>query len=417
MKKLLIIILIAINSYILVAQQPYIIEGTVINNTETGAWNGVSIPRNLPIKLIYRNNSITSRNNSGYLLQSGDENPSERDHNLDNQEIIGNILEWQGTDDPEIITHGILTGYNINSIVKYNKLIDVPYGIIFKSGTDTGENMTFTNGGCAYNICTNGKFAVRMKGINGVKVYNNTFYTENIYSKYLLLITSNQDRIIPAASMGSRVFNNIFYTKVKVPMISIESKSLEDFESDYNIFWYTEGEPIFAVNGEIYSWAQWNALGFDIHSKIINPKFNNTTDFIPEEKLDFGFNLGVEWEEALSTKAKWIPGEFPATTIQSQNWQIGAIINEAIKLPVSNDTVGFNILPNPSNGNFRLKINNLTKEGAVVEIKNVHGQKLIERKITENDTDWSVNQHFGNIFFITVLSKNFHSTKRIIINK
>ena len=171
MRKLLLIMSLAIN-FSLIAQVQQTIEGTEVNSTETGTWYGVNIPRNVDTKLIYRNNSISAKNSSGYLLQSGDENPSAKDNNLDNQEITGNTFNWNGSNGPSIITHGILTGYNINSIVKYNNLVNVPYGIIFKSGTDEGQNMTFTSGGCAYNICKNGKFSVRMKGINGVKIYN-----------------------------------------------------------------------------------------------------------------------------------------------------------------------------------------------------------------------------------------------------
>lgn len=418
MKRILLLLLIAINSSYIYTQEPFILEGKVVNNTETGTWYGVNIPRSVPTKLIYRNNSITSVNTDGYLLQAGDENPSVRDNNLDNMEISGNLFIWNGMDDPTIITHGILTGYNINSVIKYNKLINVPYGIIFKSGTDDGQNMTFTSGGCAYNICKNGKFAVRMKGINGVKVYNNTFYSDNENSRYLLLITSNQDRIKPAPSTGSKVYNNIFYTSVKIPMISIESGSLAGFESDYNVFWSTNGEPTFAIDGVIYSWQQWTAMGYDTHSKVINPKFNNTTDFVPEERLDFGINLGKEWEVGLSAKAKWVPGQSPLVENQDENWQVGAIIvAPKVEEPAPDDAESFQIFPNPSNGVFRLKVINMPEEGVSVELKNVHGQKLIEKKISENITNWSVNQYFGSVFFITVKGPGINSTKRIILNK
>lgn len=418
MKRLLLLLLIAINSSYIYAQAPYILEGKIVNNTETGTWYGVNIPRSVPTKLIYRNNSITSVNTDGYLLQAGDENPSVRDNNLDNMEISGNQFIWNGMDDPTIITHGILTGYNINSVIKYNKLINVPYGIIFKSGTDDGQNMTFTSGGCAYNICKNGKFAVRMKGINGVKVYNNTFYSDNENSRYLLLITSNQDRIKPAPSTGSKVFNNIFYTSVKIPMISIESGSLAGFESDYNVFWSTNGEPTFAIDGVIYSWQQWTAMGYDTHSRVINPKFNNTTDFVPEERLDFGINLGKEWEVGLSAKAKWVPGQSPLVEKQDENWQVGAIIVAPIvEEPAPDDAESFQIFPNPSNGVFWLKVINMPEEGVSVELKNIHGQKLIEKKISENITNWTVNQYFGSVFFITVKGTGINSTKRIFLNK
>ena len=44
-------------------------------------------------------------------------------------------------------------GYNINYTVKYNYLDNTPYGILFKSGTDAGTNMTYSPGyGASYNI-------------------------------------------------------------------------------------------------------------------------------------------------------------------------------------------------------------------------------------------------------------------------
>lgn len=417
MERLILIILIAISPHLLKAQSLYKLEGKIINNTETGTWYGINIPRSVPTKLVFHNNSITSVNSEGYLLQAGDENPSPRDNNLDNMEIVGNLFTWKGVDDPTIITHGVFTGYNINSKVSYNKLINVPYGIIFKSGSDAGENMTFTSGGCSYNICKNGVFAVRMKGINGVKVYNNTFYSDSENSKYLLLITSNHDRAKPAPSTGSKVFNNIFYTTKDIPMISLESGSLSGFECDYNVYWYTDGEPFFTIDGVNYTWQQWTAMGYDTHSKILNPKFNNTNDFIPAETLDFGKNLGKDWEKGLAPTAAWNPGQAPATVIQNEPWQIGAIIKGTnIEEPKTDDSESINIFPNPSNGVFQLQIKNMPEEGVFVEIKNIHGQKIVEKKITESTTNWNVSPFSGNILFITLNGENLHLTKRIIIN-
>lgn len=415
MRILLLITFFLLHSYYLIAQLPYTIEGTVVNNTETGTWYGVNIPRNEPTKLIYRNNSITSVNREGYLLQAGDENPSPRDNNLDNQEIIGNLFNWKGTNDPSIITHGLFTGYNINSLVKYNYLMNVPYGIIFKSGTDDGKNMTFTSGGCAYNICKNGKFAVRMKGINGVRVYNNTFYSDDGAGNYLLLITSNQDRIIPSPSIGSKVFNNIFYTTKQIPMISIESGSLAGFESDYNVFWCTNGEPIFAIDGKNYTWQQWKDLGYDAHSRIVDPKFTNTTDLVPAERLDFGIDLGKEWETGLSINAKWIPAIALSTANQNGKWQVGARVRESSTNPDTNNSVDFTIYPNPSDGDYQLKIDEMPEDGVIVEIKNIHGQKLHEEQINSSVTQWSVDQYPGNIFFITIKAFDINKTKRIIL--
>jgi uncharacterized protein YjdB len=326
MKRYAAIFLLVLNSCYSFAQTVLTIEGTVTNSTISGSWAGINIPRNVPTRLTYRNNSITSINSQGYMLQAGDEAPGSTNNKLDGEVITGNKFVWNGPNSQSIITHGLFAGYNINSVVKYNYLDKVPYGIIFKSGTDLGANMTFTTGGCAYNIWKNGKFGGRVKGINGVKFINNTFYSGDGKGWYLLLITENMDRIIPAPSTGTKVFNNIFFSTIQIPMIKIESGSLKNFECDYNIYWCSAGEPKFNIDGVTVSWAQWRARGYDAHSKIMNPNFINTTDFVPSVRLDFGVNLGTEWQTGLSTTATWVPGSSPSTTNQNGTWQVGARI-------------------------------------------------------------------------------------------
>jgi hypothetical protein len=301
-------------------------EGVTIVNTQTGDWFGDVISRNTKTNLTYQNNSITSKNTGGYMLLAGDEGPASTNNNLDGAKFLGNKFVWNGVNGTSVVTHGVFTGYNKDLVVKYNYLENAPYGIIFKSGTDDGRNMTFSSGGCAYNICKNGKFSVRLKGMNGLKIYNNTFYSGDNAGLYLVLITSNSDRTIPAPSLGTTLNNNIFYTTSKIPMIAIEQASLANFTCDYNVYWCTAGEPFFMVDGRTYSWAQWQAMGFDLHSKIMDPQFVNTTNFVPASRLDFGKNLGAEWQLGLSTSAKWIVGASPETTAQGANWQVGAVL-------------------------------------------------------------------------------------------
>jgi hypothetical protein len=303
-----------------------IISGKTFSNSKTGAWKGINISRYVLTKFIFLNNSITSKNSSGYLLKAGDERPRFSNNNLDGEVITGNKFNWIGTNDPAIITHGLFIGYNINSIVKYNYLQNVPYGIIFKSGSNAGVNMTFTSGGCAYNICKNGKYAGRVKGVNGIKFFNNTFYSGDGSGWYLLLITANMDRAVPSPSVGTKIFNNIFYSTKQIPMIKIESGCLTDFESDYNIFWCTFGEPTFMIDGITQTWAQWKARGYDAHSRIVDPNFRNTIDFVPAARLDYGTNLGEEWQTGLSISATWVVGISPATTDQNGTWQVGAYV-------------------------------------------------------------------------------------------
>ena len=335
MKKEILIIILLISSCYLFGQVSLLREGIIINNKETETWLGDKIPRSVPTTLIYRNNSITSLNSQGYMLQAGDETPTSTNNNLDGEVVTGNKFVWNGINSPSIITHGLFVGYNINSIVKYNYLDKVPYGIIYKSGTDSGVNMTFTAGGCAYNICKNGKFAVTMKGMNGVKVYNNTFYNEDSNGRYLVIITENSDRLLKSPSTGSKIFNNIFYATSNIPMISLESGCLTGFESDYNVYWCTVGEPTFNIDGITKTWAEWRELGYDAHSIIVDPNFIDFTDLVPTYRLNYGKDLGTEWQTGLSTTATWVAGTSPATQNQNGLWQVGARVYLDNNIPIN----------------------------------------------------------------------------------
>lgn len=261
MKKIILSAVLFSLAHFIFSQTTVIREGIIINNSETGSWYGDIIVRNSPLKLIYKNNAITSVNTEGYMLLAGDEGPATTNNNLDGAVFTGNKLVWKGANSSSVITHGMFTGYNKNLTIMYNYLENVPYGIILKSGTNEGVNMTFSSGGCAYNICKNGKFAIRLKGMNGVKIYNNTFYNDDNSEWYLVLITSNADRTIPAVSSNTQIYNNIFYSSSSIPMIAIESGSLSSLECDYNVYWCTAGEPYFAVDGKTVSWSQWRAKG------------------------------------------------------------------------------------------------------------------------------------------------------------
>src|SRR5512147_695643 len=100
MKKTIAILAIyfVLDTFLIHAQVNLTIEGTVVNNTTQGDWSGVNIQRSSPTKLIYRNNSITSVNASGYMLQAGDETETATNNNLDGEIISGNKLVWNGSD-------------------------------------------------------------------------------------------------------------------------------------------------------------------------------------------------------------------------------------------------------------------------------------------------------------------------------
>jgi hypothetical protein len=305
------------------AQTDLTIEGKTYKNSDD-TWLGVDIPRSAPTKLIFRNNTITSVNRYGYMLQAGDEAPGSTNNNLDGALITGNKFNWSGSD-MTIITHGLFTGHNRNVVAKYNYLDNIPMGIIRKSG----NNMTNSGGGVAYNIVKNGAVAMVIKGMSNVNVYNNTFYTDRTTSETwrpLLNIYTNTDGGRYSVAHGTRIFNNIFYTKNQTFAITIDDEeSLTGLVCDYNVYWCESGSPRFKVNGSVKTFAQWQAMGYDTHSVVADPKFKDLINFVPSERLDYGTDLGADWSVGLATGASWGSGD-PATTAQNGKWQVGAVI-------------------------------------------------------------------------------------------
>jgi hypothetical protein len=314
------------------------IKGTITGNSSS-TWNGVNIARNVPTIFSYLYNNISSSNTDGYLLLAGDENPiPATNNNLDGEVISGNYLTWNGTGAPLCITHGIFTGYNINALLTYNYLNSVPMSIIRKS-----NGMSNTSGGVAYNIVNNPlATAVVVKGMNNVNIFNNTFYsTQSTYNgssgtwRGLVDIYMNTDITPSGSSTGTKIFNNIFYTRNQILNINLyETADLTGFQSDYNLFYCESGTPLFKIGSTIYTFSQWQALGYDTHSVVMNPNFNNFTDFVPAAPLNYGTNLGSTWQTGLAGNAVWSTTGMPATVNQGSTWQVGARIVNATSLPL-----------------------------------------------------------------------------------
>ncbi len=347
MKSLFLLILVCLSHGFIFAQTILTIEGTSIENTLDGTWSGVNIQRSVATIFTYQNNSITSVNTAGYMLQAGDETPGSKNNNLEGEVITGNKFTWNGTDMTSI-THGVFTGYNINAIIKYNYLDKVPMSIIRKS-----NGMTDVSGVVAYNIIKSPNVGVVIKGMNGVKIYNNTFYQDRTTSETyrgLIDIYENDDVSPAGSAVGTKIKNNIFYIKHKTANINIINNScLTDFESDYNIFYCEEGTPVFVINGVHYTFNQWQSLGYDKHSVVVNPNFIDFVDFVPSARLDYGTSLGDELKAGLSVGAIWGKTD-PAIANQNGSWQVGARLFAAkvyYLSPSGNDDTGNGTIGSP----------------------------------------------------------------------
>jgi len=365
MKKFILFCLVLVPLH-LYSQVILTIEGTEVIDTTTGSSFGINIPRSQATTFTFRNNSLTFVNSAGYILQAGDEAPAYTNNNLDGEIITGNRFIWNGKD-PGSTCHAIFTGFNLNVVIKYNYLDRTPNGMQRKS-----DGMTDISGVIAYNIINNPKVGIVVKGMNGVRIYNNTLYCENTLeqtSRGLIDIHTNFDGGLSALSTGTKVYNNIFYTKYRTLNIKIyEPGCLTGFESDYNLFWCESGDPVFEVNGKKLSFSEWQALGYDLHSTVINPDFKDFTDFVPQKRLDYGKDLGSEFQGGLSIEAIWGKTD-PETINQGPQWQVGARLHIS---PGQDKNISF--YPNPVSEVLYISINNLKLNYNTIKIFDLKGK-------------------------------------------
>lgn len=416
MKHTLTAIILLINSLILYPQVILTIEGEEIIDTETGVSNGYNIPRNQVTTLTFRNNSLTSVNSAGYILQAGDETPGLNNNHLDGEVITGNRFVWDGTDE-DSWTHVIFTGYNINVVIKYNYLKNPPNGIQRKS-----NGMTDLSGVVAYNIVNNPKLGIVVKGMNSVKIYNNTLYCERTPAQTgrgLIDVHTNLDNGLNAPSTGARIYNNIFYTKYETLCINVmDQESLAGFESDYNVFYCETGTPRFNAGGSYKTFSEWQALGYDQHSVVINPGFNNFTDFVPAERLDYGTDLGENFIEGLAIDAVW-SNVNPRTAVQNDTWQVGARIYEEeviIEEPLDSVTL---IYPNPAQDFFHVLNNDPERIFSTMKVYNSLGVEVMQQALdNEMNTVYLPGGFAAGLYTVVLEGDNLdsHIRKLIIVD-
>lgn len=391
MKYTLIVILLLATA-VLCAQTTLTIQGQTYTNSED-SWAGVNISRSVPTKLTFKNNSITSLNTSGYMLQAGDEEPASTNNNLEGAVITGNRFTWNGTD-MKSITHGLFTGHNRNALIKYNYLNRVPMGIIRKSG----NNMSDTGGGVAYNIVKSGAVGINIKGMSNVRIYNNTLYNDRTTSETwrgLIYIYTHVDVTPNSLSHGTKIFNNIFYTKHQTYCIQVaDTESTIGLESDYNIFYCESGTPMFSYCGSPKTFAEWQALGYDLHSRVVNPNFKDLVSFVPASRLDYGKDLGPEWVEGLSVNAKWGTTD-PEKATQNGIWQVGAVVHKAATTSPTNQPPNVTISSPTKSTAFiapavvTIEANATDPDGAVAKVEFYNGSiKLGEKSSAPWSFSW-----------------------------
>jgi hypothetical protein len=264
-------------------------------------------------------NVISYKNQDGYAINIGTEATTANNNTLDGAEVIGNKISNLGVM-TRGITHCIFIGFNKGETVKYNYLENAPYGIVLKS-----QNMDNSGAIVSYNVVKGGYQAMLLKGIQNTKVYNNTFYNDVVTTMDVVFIDMFLNPDGGNGSPGTIIRNNIFYSVHEPVMIRVQDDaSLANFQCDYNVYYYAGGTPMFKIKSTLYTFAQWQGLGYDTHSVVMDPGFISGT-LIPSAAINHAVNLGDSYKTGIDPSNTWNRNN-TVTKDQGSTWQNGAFV-------------------------------------------------------------------------------------------
>lgn len=378
---------------------------------------GYDIPRSTPTNLIFRKNNLNKTSTRGYILRCGDDSPAGNNNNLDGAIIQGNKLFAV----PGGSTHGMMLGFNVDYDVKHNYVSNADYGLVIEG--DTG--MAYSSGGIAYNIITSNRtFGILLFGPDSVKIYNNTFYSNRQRSTLgILRIETNSQHGYDITTSGTKIKNNIFYAENDVLMIAFDSTSAMTLDCDYNLYYSEAGYPIFrnTTKGITYHWDEWRALGFDNHSVVLNPRFISSETLVPTVRVDFGTNLGSDFNCGLASTAEWMAGEYPDTIQQNKKWQVGAIVldsTEYVKVLDSTEHAKqVNLFPSPNDGLFLISVDGF-EQNEMLEIRliSLDGKSMyIDSMVSDEKMKQLDLSHISpGIYLIQLLNEHSTATEKFI---
>jgi len=141
---------------------------------------------------------------------------------------------------------------------------------------------------------------------------------------------------------------------------------------------------------------------------------SETVDYVLKQLDEFGPTITHRTVNLSNNQPPTVQGLVYKAILEAKGWNV--IIDYPTSINYFNDSKSFSIFPNPSSGKIHLHINKIPEDGIVIEIINLLGQKLFEQKINNTDTEWSLFQYPGEIFFITLKGKDILATKKVIIN-
>jgi hypothetical protein len=313
------------------------INNNLLNSTVSGKiYYTVTINESYTCSI--SNNLISNKISDNAFIQLGTENPSDISFGKLNGSTVSNnklLGPFHYGNDPAM-QHGVFI-YSQNVELKYHYIDGTFLGHVIKSAGVSYPSVIH------HEIVVNTSNPFLAKGAPDVEWYNNTaIWTETTYSTIGLVLM--EDPIYSGSySTGCKFKNNIicdYRTAINTIFIQATTNDLVDAEIDYNIYYKTNTDTEFAqIDGTALTWTQWQALGFDTHSILLDDTQANNlfTDYVNGDyslkvgstAIGTGLTLDSAYDDGLDSSTVWgTDTQLPSivTKQQSAAWDIGAYI-------------------------------------------------------------------------------------------
>lgn len=227
---------------------------------------------------------------------------------------------------PTFDGHQIFVGFNTGSKIKYNHVYGGGLGIILKSNGTADPTALI-----AYNVVTNCKQGIRLKGVPGVTIIGNSVYASEVDNHTGIYIDENLDT---SYSINVTLKNNIVYTSSSVTtntLVYVKSGSETGLDMTNNCL-KADGSVTFASIAGI-TYASQSALataGFNTNGRSENPLYSAAPGYVftlasPSPCINQGADLGEDFKDGQDASNTSLANVVKKD--QGEDWDIGAYVS------------------------------------------------------------------------------------------
>jgi len=162
----------------------------------------------------------------------------------------------------------------------------------------------------------------------------------------------------------------------------------------------------------------WQAMGYDLHSVVVNPDFIDIEGFVPAVRLDHGLDLGADFREGLAVDATW-NRVAPKSAVQNGLWQVGARIYEEEGGGEGEEEWPKDvtwIYPNPAKGIINILLTDLNLQYRNLKIIDANGRMVYEKDLNYGLNEISIPGKFSSGLYSIILDgENLERSIRKVI--